>query len=294
LVTVSMKDLLESGVHFGHQTRRWNPKMSPYIFSERNGIHIIDLQKTVKKLKEACEFVTAQVATGKSVLFVGTKKQAQKSVAEEAERCAMPYVCQRWLGGTLTNFKTIKVSIGKLKKLIKLEESGEINNLPKREILKLKKVRERLEKYFGGIKDITTLPGVIFVVDPKKEYIVIKEARRLGITVVGIIDSNCDPDEVDYGIPGNDDAIRAIKLVTSLIAEAVIEGKEKMMERKVLEEKLKEDQEKEAAEAEEGSAAEAAEAAIEDLAADKDGITIDVSDEKMIKGDLEKEVSTLE
>ena len=241
--------------------------------------------------------MTSQVATGKTVLFVGTKKQAQKSVAEEAERCAMPYVSQRWLGGTLTNFKTIKVSITKLKKLIKLEESGEINNLPKKEILKLKKVRERLEKYFGGIKDIATLPGVIFVVDPKKEYIVIKEARRLGITVVGIIDSNCDPDEVDYGIPGNDDAIRAIKLVTSLIAEAVIEGKEKMMERKVLEEKLKEDQEKEAAEAAEGSsteAAETAEAVIEDLAADKDGITIDASDEKMITGDLEKEVSTLE
>ena len=223
---ISMKQLLEAGVHFGHQTRRWNPKMAKYIFTERNGIYIIDLQKTVKKVEEAYKFVKEVAETGKPILFVGTKKQAQEAIKEEAERCGMYFVNERWLGGMLTNHQTIQTRIKKLRELEKMEEEGVFNVLPKKEVIKLNAEKEKLEKYLGGIKDMPELPGAIFVVDPRKENIAIQEAHRLGIPVVGIVDTNCDPDELDFPIPGNDDAIRAVKLITGAMATAVIEGRQ--------------------------------------------------------------------
>lgn len=223
---ITMKGLLEAGVHFGHQTRRWNPKMAPYIFTERNGIYIIDLQKTVKKVEEAYDFMRDVVANGGNVLFVGTKKQAQEAIEAEAKRCNMHYINQRWLGGMLTNFNTIKKRIDRLHELEKMEEDGIFDLLPKKEVIKLKHEGERLEKFLGGIKDMNGIPDVLFVVDPRKERIAVKEAQILGIPVVGIVDTNCDPDEVDYVIPGNDDAIRAVKLITETIANAVIEAKQ--------------------------------------------------------------------
>jgi small subunit ribosomal protein S2 len=221
-----MKELLEAGVHFGHQTKRWNPKMKPYIFGARNGIYIIDLQKTVRLFKNAYNFVTDAVRAGDTVMFIGTKKQAQDSVAEEASRCGMHYVNQRWLGGMLTNFSTVKQSIDRLKRLDSMLTDGTADAYTKKEALKFDKERQKLEKTLGGIKAMGRVPGVIFVIDPKNEEIAIKEAKKLGIKVVAIVDTNCDPDDIDYVIPGNDDAIRAIRLLTSKIADAVIEGAE--------------------------------------------------------------------
>ena len=223
---ISMKQLLEAGVHFGHQTRRWNPKMAEYIFTERNGIYIIDLQKTVKKVEEAYEFVKEIAGSGKSILFVGTKKQAQESIEDEAIRCNMFYVNQRWLGGMLTNFKTIKNRIGRLNDLEKMEQDGTFEVLPKKEVIKLRAEKEKLEKNLKGIKTMDALPGAMFIVDPRKERIAIQEAKILNIPVVAIVDTNCDPEEIDYPIPGNDDAIRAVKLLTSKIADAVIEARQ--------------------------------------------------------------------
>lgn len=223
---VSMKSLLEAGVHFGHQTRRWNPKMKKYIFTERNGIYIIDLQKTVRKIEEAYDFVRETVQDGGKVLFVGTKKQAQDAIEKEAKRCGEFYINQRWLGGLLTNFQTIKTRIERLKDLEEMETDGRFDVLPKKEVIGLRHERERLEKFLGGIKDMNGLPDVMYVVDPKKENIAVKEAQKLGIPIVGILDTNCDPDELDYPIPGNDDAIRAVKLITETMANAVIEGKQ--------------------------------------------------------------------
>ena len=224
MAVISMKQLLEAGVHFGHQTRRWNPKMAPYIFTERNGIYIIDLQKTVKKIDEAYNFIKDTVADGKSILFVGTKKQAQDAIKEEAERCGMYYVNQRWLGGLMTNNKTIQKRIDFLYDMERMEEDGTLNLLPKKEVAQLQGKREKLEKFLGGIKEMKELPGAIFVVDPKKERIAVAEARKLDIPIIAIVDTNCDPEEVDYVIPGNDDAIRAVKLLVSRMADAVIEG----------------------------------------------------------------------
>ncbi|MDY3119300.1 MAG: 30S ribosomal protein S2 [Peptoniphilus sp.] len=223
---VSMKSLLEAGVHFGHQTRRWNPKMKKYIFTERNGIYIIDLQKTVKKIEEAYDFVRETAQNGGQVLFVGTKKQAQDAIEKEAKRCGEFYINQRWLGGLLTNYQTIKKRIGRLKDLEEMETDGRFDVLPKKEVIGLRHERERLEKFLGGIKDMNGLPDVMYVVDPKKENIAVKEAQKLGIPIVGILDTNCDPDELDYPIPGNDDAIRAVKLITETMANAVLEGKQ--------------------------------------------------------------------
>jgi len=223
---ISMKQLLEAGVHFGHQTRRWNPKMAEYIFTERNGIYIIDLQKTVKKVEEAYNFIRQVSENNQDVLFVGTKKQAQDSIKEEAERCSMYFVNQRWLGGMLTNFKTIRKRIDKLNQLRNMEIDGTFKLLPKKEVIKLKGEMDKLEKYLGGIKNMKKAPGALFIVDPKKEHIAILEAKRLGIPVVAIVDTNCDPDEVDYVIPGNDDAIRAVKLIAEKIADAIIEGRQ--------------------------------------------------------------------
>ncbi len=226
MAIISMKQLLEAGVHFGHQTRRWNPKMAPYIFTERNGIYIIDLQKTVKKVEEAYMFVRDASLEGGNVLFVGTKKQAQDAIKEEAIRAGMYYVNVRWLGGMLTNFKTIKRSIQKLNNLTKMSEDGTFDLLPKKEVAALQKEMADLERNLGGIKDMKGLPAVMFVVDPKKEANAVAEARKLGIPVVAIVDTNCDPDCIDYVIPGNDDAIRAIKLIASVMADAVLEGKQ--------------------------------------------------------------------
>ncbi len=224
MAIISMKQLLEAGVHFGHQTRRWNPKMARYIFTERNGIYIIDLQKTVRKVEEAYNFVRDLSAEGKTILFVGTKKQAQEAVRDEAERCGMFYVNQRWLGGTLTNFNTIQKRIARLMSLEKMEQDGTFQLLPKKEVILLRKEMERLEKFLGGIKGMKGIPGAMFVIDPRKERIAVAEARKLGIPIVGIVDTNCDPDEIDYVIPGNDDAIRAVKLLTNKMADAVLEG----------------------------------------------------------------------
>jgi small subunit ribosomal protein S2 len=224
---VTMKELLEAGVHFGHQTRRWNPKMKPYIFGARNGIYIIDLQKTVQLFKVAYDFVADQVAQGKKVLFVGTKRQAKEAIEEEAKRCGMFYVNNRWLGGTLTNFQTIKKSIEKLKALEAMVEDGTIENFTKKEALKIQRKIAKLNKNLAGIKDMEELPDIIYIVDPHKERIAVHEARKLGIPIVAIVDTNCDPDEIDYVIPGNDDAIRAIRLITSRIADACIEGRER-------------------------------------------------------------------
>ena len=226
MAVISMKQLLEAGVHFRHQTRRWNPKMAPYIFTERNGIYIIDLQKTVRKVDEAYAFIRDVAMAGKSVLFVGTKKQAQESIESEAKRCNMYYVNNRWLGGMLTNFKTIQTRIKRLNDIDKMEATGQFDLLPKKEVIKLQHEREKLEANLGGIREMKKLPGALFVVDPRKEHIAIAEARTLGIPVVAIADTNCDPDEIDYVIPGNDDAIRAIKLIASVMANAVIEGKQ--------------------------------------------------------------------
>ena len=226
MAVVSMKQLLEAGVHFGHQTRRWNPKMATYIYTERNGIYIIDLQKTVKKLEEAYNFVKDVAASGKTVLFVGTKKQAQEAIKEEATRCSMFYVNSRWLGGMLTNFKTMRGRVDRMNQLKKMEEDGTFDMLPKKEVIKLMHEQEKLEKYLGGVKDMKQLPGAVFVVDPRKEHNAIAEARKLKIPVVAIVDTNCDPDEIDYVIPGNDDAIRAIRLISGVMANAVTEGKQ--------------------------------------------------------------------
>ena len=221
---ISMKQLLEAGVHFGHQTRRWNPKIAPYIFTERNGIYIIDLQKTVRKLEEAYMFVRDLSAQGKEVLFVGTKKQAQDSIREEATRAGAHYVNARWLGGMLTNFRTIRGRIARLNQLKAMEEDGTFDLLPKKEVAKLTHEIEKLEKFLGGIKNMKGLPGALFIVDPRKEKIAVSEAKKLGIPVVAIVDTNCDPDDVNYVIPGNDDAIRAVKLISSCMADAIIEG----------------------------------------------------------------------
>ncbi len=226
MAVVTMKQLLEAGVHFGHQTRRWNPKMAPYIFTDRNGIYIIDLQKTVRMLEEAYNFIRDTVADGKDILFVGTKKQAQESIEAEAKRCGMFYVNQRWLGGMLTNFKTIRTRIDRLNKLDDMETNGAFDVLPKKEVIKLRLEREKLERNLGGIREMKKLPAALFVVDPRKEHIAIAEARNLNIPVVAIVDTNCDPDEADYVIPGNDDAIRAVKLFASKIADAVLEGRQ--------------------------------------------------------------------
>ena len=223
---VSMKALLEAGVHFGHQTRRWNPKMAPYIYTERNGIYIVDLQKTVRKLEEAYSFVRDLSASGQSLLFVGTKKQAQDAIREEAARCGQYYVNARWLGGMLTNFKTMRTRVDRLYQLKTMQEDGTFDMLPKKEVMKHLGEIEKLEKYLGGVKDMKKLPGALFIVDTRKERNAIAEAHKLGIPVVAIADTNCDPDEIDYPIPGNDDAIRAIKLISSVMANAVLEGKQ--------------------------------------------------------------------
>src|SRR5213596_1625454 len=225
LAALTMKELLEAGVHFGHQTKRWNPKMQKYIFGERNGIYIIDLQKTLKKFREAYGFVRELAAGGGNVLFIGTKKQAQDTVFEEAGRCGMFYVNQRWLGGTLTNFQTIRKSIGRLKKIEEMKEAGEFDRLPKKEALELDREREKLEKALIGIKSMESLPAAVFIIDPRKEKIAVAEAQRLGIPIVAIVDTNCDPSGIDYPIPGNDDAIRAVRLITSRIADAINEGR---------------------------------------------------------------------
>ena len=226
MAVISMKQLLEAGVHFGHQTRRWNPKMAPYIFTERNGIYIIDLQKTVRKIDEAYAFIRDVAMEGKSVLFVGTKKQAQESIEAEAKRCNMYFVNNRWLGGMLTNFRTIQTRVKRLNDIDRMEQNGQFEVLPKKEVIKLKAEREKLEANLGGIREMRKLPGALFVVDPRKEHIAVTEARILGIPIVGIVDTNCDPDEIDYVIPGNDDAIRAVKLIAGKMADAVLEGKQ--------------------------------------------------------------------
>ena len=223
---ITIKQLLEAGVHFGHHTRRWNPKMQEYIFTERNGIYIIDLQKTVKKLNDAYMFVRDLSAEGKDILFVGTKKQAQDSVKEDAIACGMPFVNARWLGGMLTNFRTIRHRIDRLNQLRQMRDDGTFELLPKKEVIKLNLEIEKLEKFLGGIQDMKKLPGALFIVDPRKEKIAVQEAHKLGIPIVSIVDTNCDPDEVDYVIPGNDDAIRAVKLITQTMAAAVIEGRQ--------------------------------------------------------------------
>lgn len=226
MAVISMKQLLEAGVHFGHQTRRWNPKMATYIFTERNGIYIIDLQKTVKKVDEAYNFLRDVAAQGETILFVGTKKQAQEAVKDEAIKSDMYYVNERWLGGMLTNFQTIQKRINRLKALETMEEDGTFDVLTKKEVLALRHEMERLQKFLGGIKNMDKLPGALFVIDPRKERIAVAEAKKLGIPIVGIVDTNCDPDEIDYVIPGNDDAIRAVKLLTARMADAIIEGRQ--------------------------------------------------------------------
>ena len=226
MAVISMKHLLEAGVHFGHQTRRWNPKMAPYIFTERNGIYIIDLQKTVKKVDEAYMFIRNIAMEGKTVLFVGTKKQAQESIQSEALRCNMYYVNNRWLGGMLTNFRTIRTRVERMNSIDKMEQSGQFEVLPKKEVIQLQREREKLVANLGGIREMKKLPGALFIVDPRKEHIAVAEARTLGIPIVAIVDTNCDPDEVDYVIPGNDDAIRAVKLIAGKMADAILEGKQ--------------------------------------------------------------------
>ncbi|MGI6108279.1 MAG: 30S ribosomal protein S2 [Eubacteriaceae bacterium] len=238
---VSMKQLLEAGVHFGHQTRRWNPKMAPYIFTERNGIYIIDLQQTVKKIDEACDFVREISANGEQVLFVGTKKQAQNSIENEAKRSGSNYVNHRWLGGTLTNFETIKKRIDRLKELKAMEEDGTFDLLPKKEVINLRREREKLEKFLGGIEDMNQMPGAMVIIDSKKERIAVAEAKKLGIPIVSIVDTNCNPDEIDYVIPGNDDAIRAVALILNVLAEAVIDGKQGQAEEEVVTEETAEE-----------------------------------------------------
>lgn len=236
MAVVSMKQLLEAGVHFGHQTRRWNPKMAKYIFTERNGIYIIDLQKTVKKLDDAYNFVRDIATEGGEILFVGTKKQAQDSVREEAQRCGMHYVNARWLGGMLTNFRTIRRRIDRMEQINKMREEGTFEMLPKKEVAKLELELEKLEKFLGGVKTMEKLPKAMFIVDPRKERIAVSEARKLNIPIVAIVDTNCDPDEIDYVIPGNDDAIRAVKLIAGAMADAVLEGRQGEQTSDVIEE----------------------------------------------------------
>jgi len=243
LTLISMKQLLEAGVHFGHQTRRWNPKMKKYIFTERNGIYIIDLQKTVKKIKEAYNFVKEVIQEGNFVLFVGTKKQAQETVKEEADRCSMYYVNQRWLGGMLTNHRTIKKRIDRLKELTRMKEDGTYELLTKKEAKKLEDERIKLEKFLGGIKDMPGLPSAVFIVDPRKEKLAVAEAHKLGIPIIAIVDTNCDPDKINYAIPGNDDAIRAVKLLTSRISQAVIDARHELEKEKILDEEAEGKQE---------------------------------------------------
>jgi small subunit ribosomal protein S2 len=271
MTVVNMKELLEAGVHFGHQTRRWNPKMKPYIFGARNGIHIIDLQKTVRLFKTTAEFIVKTVSEGYSVLFVGTKKQGHDSIVEESERCGMFYVVNRWLGGTLTNFQTIRKSIARLKELEAMKRDGSINRYTKKEILQMEKELVKLEKNLGGIKDMDELPGAVFVVDPKREKIAVQEAKRLKIPVVAIADSNCDPDEIDFILPGNDDAIRAIRLICSRIADACIEGHNLAEERLKAEAELRKKQEE--AEAEASMSLEVEEGGPEVIVLPKDKIT---------------------
>ncbi len=270
---ISMKQLLEAGVHFGHQTRRWNPKMAPYIYTERNGIYIIDLQKSVVMVDEAYDAIVNIVADGGTILFVGTKKQAQDAIRTEAERCGMYYVNERWLGGTLTNFKTIMSRVSRLKELEEMSEDGTFDVLPKKEVIKLRKQLDKLERNLGGIKDMRRLPDAVFVVDPKKERICVQEARSLGIPIIGIADTNCDPEELDYVIPGNDDAIRAVKLIVSKMADAVIEGKqgEALEEEEEFEEEVEEYVEDEIAEeiVEEEVAEEIAEEIVEEEVAEE-------------------------
>ncbi len=225
MMKISMKQLLEAGVHFGHQSKRWNPRMKKYIFGERNGIYIIDLQKTLRQFRESYQFIRSIVSRGETLLFVGTKKQAQEIILEESKRCEMYYVQHRWLGGMLTNFATIQKSIDRMKKMEEMKNNGTFESLTKKEVLKLEKKREKMEKILGGIRDMNKLPGVLFIVDPKRERIAINEANKLGIPVVAVVDTNCDPEGIDYVIPGNDDAIRSIKLITSKIADAVVEGR---------------------------------------------------------------------
>ncbi|HPZ07475.1 MAG TPA: 30S ribosomal protein S2 [Candidatus Eremiobacteraeota bacterium] len=243
MTLISMKQLLEAGVHFGHQTRRWNPKMKKYIFTERNGIYIIDLQKTVKKIKEAYNFVKEVIQEGNFVLFVGTKKQAQETVKEEADRCSMYYVNQRWLGGMLTNHRTIKKRIDRLKELTRMKEDGTYELLTKKEAKKLEDERIKLEKFLGGIKDMPGLPSAVFIVDPRKEKLAVAEAHKLGIPIIAIVDTNCDPDKINYAIPGNDDAIRAVKLLTSRISQAVIDARHELEKEKILDEEAEGKQE---------------------------------------------------
>ncbi|SDJ01321.1 30S ribosomal protein S2 [Salimicrobium halophilum] len=245
---ISMKQLLEAGVHFGHQTRRWNPKMKKYIFTERNGIYIIDLQKTVKKVDEAFNYVRDLAADGGKVLFVGTKKQAQDTVRDEANRAGMYYINQRWLGGTLTNFKTIRKRINRLKDIERMEEDGTFDVLPKKEVMELNKEREKLEKFLGGIRNMEQLPDALFVIDPRKERIAIAEAHKLNIPIVGMVDTNCDPDEIDYVIPANDDAIRAVKLLTGKMADAILEAKQGEEEAEAAEEAQETEEETETVE----------------------------------------------
>ncbi len=236
MAIISMKQLLEAGVHFGHQTRRWNPKMAPYIFTERNGIYIIDLQKTVKKVEEAYNFMRDVAASGESILFVGTKKQAQEAIREEALRCNMFYVNERWLGGMMTNFKTIQGRIKRLRTLEAMEADGTFDVLPKKEVIGLRHEMEKLTKYLGGIKDMKKLPGALFIIDPRKENIAVMEARKLNIPIVATVDTNCDPDVIDHVIPANDDAIRAVKLLTAKMADAVLEGRQGMQTEEAVEE----------------------------------------------------------
>ncbi len=289
MAVISMKQLLEAGVHFGHQTRRWNPKMAEYIFTERNGIYIIDLQKTVKKVEDAYNFVKEVSGNGRSVLFVGTKKQAQDSIKEEAQRCEMYYVNQRWLGGMLTNFKTIRKRIERLNKLETMESDGTFSVLPKKEVIKLKAEMEKLAKYLGGIKEMRKQPGVLFVVDPKKEHIAVLEARRLGIPIVAIVDTNCDPDEVDYVIPGNDDAIRAVKLIAGKIADAVIEGREGKVDANETGEALEASQDKPKERVREKTEAKA-ERAVEEKVAKKDEVPAEEKVQKKPEQKVESKV----
>ena len=251
MAVISMKQLLEAGVHFGHQTRRWNPKMKKFIFTERSGIHIIDLQMTMKKVDDAYMFIRDVAMEGKQILFVGTKKQAQESVEQEAKRCNMHYVSNRWLGGMLTNFKTIRTRVARLNYIENLVESGEADLLPKKEVIKLMNEKEKLEQNVGGIRNLTEIPGCLFIVDPRKERIAVAEARSLGIPIVAITDTNCDPDEIDYPIPGNDDAIRAVKLITGKMADAVLEGRQGEQTEEYEEVEVKSDDEIEADVAEE-------------------------------------------
>ncbi len=240
MAVVTMKQLLEAGVHFGHQTRRWNPKMRSFIFTERNGIYIIDLQKTVRLMETAYNYVRDTALQGGKVLFIGTKKQAQDSIVEEATRCGMPYVNQRWLGGLLTNFNTIKQRINRMIELEKMEEEGTFDLLPKKEVIKLRHEQDKLIKFLGGIRNMKEIPDAVFIVDPRKEKIAVAEARKLEIPIIAIVDTNCDPDEIDYKIPGNDDAIRAVRLITSKIADAVLEGKQGLQEQEAREKEKKE------------------------------------------------------